>query len=181
MPAIPSLGDSSAQMQKVQETFPLPGNRKELVIAFERILNLGGVQKVVVDRTAPIKVTRLVMAPPSAGEVPEELQDDDIVSAARNVEMEEFSFIENLSPFEYLYHAFHTLSLRKLKARTMVVASITALQKWLKANYVSEVYGIEVREHKEIPEGVLLLVATGADDPETIVFSLKLEMTERKA
>lgn len=181
MPAIPSLGDTSASMRKVQESFPLPASRKEIIVAFERILNLGGVQKVVVELSAPIKVTRLVVALPDAGEVPEELQDDDIVSAARNVEMEEFSFIENLSPFEYLYHAFHALSLRKLRAKAMVVASITALQKWLKANYVSEVYGIDVREHKEIPEGVLLLVATGADDPETIVFSLKLEMTERKA
>lgn len=181
MPAIPSLGDSSAQMQKVQETFPLPNNRKDLVIAFERILNLGGVQKVVVDRTAPIKVTRLVMAPPNTDDIPEEIQDDDIVSAARNVEMEEFFFTETLSPFEYLFRAFQQLSARKLKARTVVVSSISALQKWLKSPVVSEVFGVEVRAHKEIPDGILLLVAASADDLETIAFSLKLEMSERKA
>lgn len=181
MPAIPSLGDSSASMRKVQESFPLPSSRKEIVTAFERILNLGGVQKVVVELSAPIKVTRLVMAPPDAGEVPEELQDDDIVSAARNVEMEEFFFTEVLSPFEYLFRAFHQLSAKKLKARTVVVNNMKGLQKWLGSPPLSEVFGVEVRAHKEIPDGILLLVAASAEDLETVTFSLKLEMNERKA
>lgn len=181
MPAIPSLGDASATMRKVQESFPLPTSRKEIIVAFERILNLGGVQKVVVELSTPIKVTRLMVAPPDAGDVPEELQDDDIVSAARNVEMEEFFFSEVLSPYEYLFRAFQQLSARKLKARTVVVNSVPALQKWLKSTVVSEVFGVEVRAHKEIPDGILLLVAAPADDLETIAFSLKLEMSERKA
>lgn len=181
MPAIQSLGDSSASMRKIQESFPLPNSRKELIVAFERILNLGGVQKVVVELSAPIKVTRLMMAPPDTEEVPEEIQDDDIVSAARNAEMEEFFFTETLSPFEYLFRAFHQLSSRKLRARTVVVNNLPALKTWLKTQYVSEVFGVEVRAHKEIPDGIMLLVAASADDLETITFSLKLEMTERKA
>lgn len=179
---IPSIGDSPVFLvKKQQETYPLPKTRKEVLAAFERILNLGGVQKVVVELGSPIKVTRTVAA---GSEVPEELQDDDLVAAARNAPMEEFIFSETLHPTNYLFRAFHFLSQRKLRARSMVANSYGSLREWLgvdKSFDISEVFGIEAKTHKEIPDGTLLIVATPIDDPDVVTFSLRLEMNlERK-
>lgn len=182
MANLPSLGDSpSVPMVKIHETFPLPKSRKELVTAFEHILNLGAVSKVVVELGSPIKVTRLVKTPTESDEVPEELQDDDIVSAARNAEMEDF-FIADLLPANYLLQAFHVLSKKKLKAKTMVVNNLQALRSWLelgKGFDVSEIFGVGTVSHKEIPDGVLLLVASPADDVDLVSFSLRLEMEKK--
>lgn len=181
MANIPSLGDSLSSMKKVQETFPLPKSRKEIVTAFERILNLGGVHRVIVELGSPIKVVRLA----TAGEdVPEELQDDDLVSAARNAPMEEFVFSESLLPTNYLLRAFSFLSHRHLKAKAAIVNSYAPLSEWLgvdKTFDVSTLFGVDVKTHKEIPDGVLLMVATSADDPEVVTFSLKLEMSKEKS
>jgi hypothetical protein len=181
MSSVPSIGDSpTIPLKKVQESFPLPKTRKEVVAAFERILNLGGVHRVVVELGAPIKVVRVAEA---GAEVPEELQDDDLVSAARNAPMEEFVFSENILPTNYLFRAFHLLTQRRLKATSMVVNSYASMKEWLavdKTFDVSEVFGIPVKTHKEIPDGVLLVVAAPLDDPEVVTFSLRLEMSQEK-
>lgn len=182
MANIQSLGDSpSVSLAKIQETFPLPKSRKEMVTAFEHILSLGGVQRVVVEFGAPIKVTRLVKPPTESEEVPEELQDDDVMSAARNAEMEDF-FIEGLVPTDYLLRAFFSLSGRKLKAKALLVNNLPALREWLglaKGFDVSEVFGVGTVTHKEIPDGVLLLVASPVDDVDLVAFSLRLEMEKK--
>lgn len=179
--SLPSIGDSpSVPMKKLQETYPLPKTRREVVSAFERILNLGGVHRVVVELGSPIKVVRLAEA---SADVPEELQDDDLVSAARNAPMEEFVFSESLLPMDYLFRAFHLLTQRRLKAVYMVVNSYASMREWLsveKAFDISEVFGVSVKTHKEIPDGVLLMVAAPLDDVDVVSFSLRLEMTQEK-
>ena len=181
MSPIPSIGDSpSVPLKKKQETYPLPKTRREVVTAFERILNLGGVFRVVVELGSPIKVVRL--ASPDE-DVPEELQDDDLVSAARNAPMEEYLLAEGTPAPSYLLRAFGVLSNRKLKARAMVVNNYVSLKDWLgvdKSFDVSEVFGVEVKTHKEIPDGVLLIVATALDDADVVTFSLRLEMGMEK-
>ena len=183
MAEIPSLGDSpTVSMKKVQETYPLPKSRKEIVTAFERILNLGGVQRVVIEYGSAVKVTRLVKPETESEDVPEELQDDDIVSAARNAPMEEFIFSESILPTNYLLRAFHLLSQRKLRARTLVVNNTNTLRVWLgleKGFDLSEIFGVQTVANKEIPEGVLLMVASPADDVDLVSFSLRLEMSEK--
>lgn len=179
---LPSLGDSTTvKTVKTQETFPLPKNRKEIISAFERILNLGGVQKVTVELGSPIKVIRLAEA---GAEVPEELQDDDLLSAVRNNEMEEFVFTESLLPANYLFRAFHLLSQKRLRAMAVIVNNTLTLKQWLgveKAFDIADLFGVPVRPHKEMPDDGLLLVAEQPDNPETVVFSLRLEMSiERK-
>lgn len=181
MSPVPSIGDSpSPTLKKLQETYPLPKTRKGVVSEFERILNLGGVHRVVVELGSPIKVIRMAEA---GAEVPEELQDDDLVSAARNAPMEEFVFAENILPTNYLFRAFHLLSQRRLKATAMVVNSYASLSSWLgvdKSFDVSEVFGVPVKTHKEIPDGVLLVVSAPFDDQEVVTFSLRLEMSQER-
>ena len=178
---IPSIGDSPVvSLKKHQETYPLPKTRKEVIAAFERILNLGGVHKVVIELGAPIKVVRLAEA---GAEVPEELQDDDLVSAARNAPMEEFVFSESILPTNYLFRAFSLLSGRRLRAKSFVVNNFTTLKEWLgvdKTFDVGEIFGVEVAAHKEIPDGTLLLVATPIDELDLVTFSLRLELNLEK-
>lgn len=174
---IPSLGDATpAKLVKVRETFPLPKGRKEVLAAVERILNLGGVQKITVELGSPIKVTRAVEP---GSEAPEELQDDDLMAAVRNTQMEEFVFAEPLLPTNYLFRAFHLLSQRRLQSMAMVVNSTATLKKWLgveKAFDLVELFGVPVRTHKEMPDDGLLMVAAHPDDMDTVAFSLKLAM-----
>lgn len=178
---IPSIGDSPVSaLRKVQESYPLPKSRREVVTAFERILNLGGVHRIIVELGSPIKVTRLATA---TEEVPEELQDDDLVSAARNAPMEEFIFSENVLPTNYLFRAFHVLSQKRLKAGAVVVNNLSSLREWLgvdKVFDVSQVFGVKTAAHKEIPDDVLLLVAGPVDEPDLVSFSLRLELTVGK-
>ena len=97
--------------------------------------------------------------------------------------MEEFVFAESILPTNYLFRAFHLLTQRRLKATSMVVNNYTSMREWLgvdKSFDVSEVFGVPVKTHKEIPDGVLLVVAAPIDDPETVTFSLRLEMSQEK-
>jgi hypothetical protein len=174
---IPSLGDETpVKLVKVRETFPLPKGRKAILSAVERIMNLGGVLKITVEFGSPIKVTRAVE--PGA-EPPEELQDDDLMAAVRNSEMEEFVFTEPLLPTNYLFRAFHLLSQRRLQSMAVVVNNVATLKKWLvveRAFDLVELFGVPVRTHKEMPDDGLLIVAARPDDMDTVAFSLKLAM-----
>jgi hypothetical protein len=151
-----------------------------VVTAFERILNLGGVQKVTIELGLPIKVVRLAESGP---EVPEDIQDDDLVSAARNAPMEEFVFPEELPPTVYLFRAFRLLSSKRLRGKGMVVNSLTTLREWFRVDAdfdLSEVFGVPVTVHKEIPDGALLFVASPIDDADLVSFSLRLELPVEK-
>ena len=97
--------------------------------------------------------------------------------------MEEFVFSESLLPTGYLFRAFHLLTQRRLKAVYMVVNNYTSMREWLvvdKAFDISEVFGVPVKTHKEIPDGVLLVVAAPIDDADVVSFSLRLEMNQEK-
>jgi hypothetical protein len=173
----------------VVENLPLPSGRKEIVAAIERALNLGGVIRLLLEYNKPLKVWRNVRKD-EMPEAPEELVDSDILSAARNAEMEDLAIrqsygkeIEKLSGLEVLLHAFSTLSRRKLKPRALMIHLPGELRAWLKvdANFdVSELFGVEVITHKQVPDNVALLVATTWDDPDTVVYSLRLEMFTSK-
>lgn len=178
-----SLGDAQdTPLKKIQENFPLPTSRKEIVTAFERILNLGRVQRVLVQLDSPIRVTRFVEDKKVDTEGPEELPEDDVIEAAMNSKMEILPF-ENVPPTVYLFRAFAVLSHKKLKARTMVVNNFASLLMWLGLSAdadVSSIFGIETMTSKTMPDDALLLVATPADDPDLVVFSLRLEMSAEK-
>ena len=66
MAKLPSLGDSGTDHKLVLETYPLPGSRREVVTAIERILALGGVQRINIQLNQDIKVGRLVKSDPIA-------------------------------------------------------------------------------------------------------------------
>jgi hypothetical protein len=181
-----SLGESPTHI-RVSENFDTPGDRKGILSAIERILNLGGVQKLILELGKPIRVTRLVRKD-EMPEAPQELVDDDIYAAARNAEMENLvpkalPGKDRIGAYETLFCAFDTLARRRLKPKALLVHKYSELQAWLTVDAqhdVSEIFGIDVRPHKEIPDNVALLVATRWDDTDTVVFSLRLEIDSIK-
>jgi hypothetical protein len=172
----------------ITESHPNPGDRKAILSAIERILNLGGVMRLVLEYGKPFRVSRMVRKD-EMPEAPQELVDDDIYAAARNAEMEGFipkpvaGKREDMGAFEVLFCAFDTLYRRRLKPKAILVHQYSEMKSWLRVDSgqdVSEVFGVSVRPHKEIPDWTVLMVATAWDDPDTVIFSLRMEMDQPK-
>lgn len=171
----PSLGDLKPTYVRVQETHPLPDNRKGVVAKFEQILDLGGVQKVIVELGHPIRVDRLIVA----ASAPEEAQvpDDDILSAIRNQEVLEFP--PGKSAFEDLFKAFRLLANKKLQPALFLVHSLDELDSWLeleKFTHLRELYDVEVRQSPGVEEGTLLFIASDLEDIGAVALTLKMSM-----
>ena len=175
MPARPaSIGDSKAALKRIQEVFELPDTRSGVVSKFERILESGGVQKITIELGHPIKVERLVKAS-DAPEV-EELQDDDWLNAVRNGELQELD-PAGKDPFVYLFQAFHLLSQKRLKARIILIHSAKELKEWMGLDSfldVRELFGVEVREHPDVPDQTAILISSNPDESDVPTFSLRL-------
>lgn len=181
MPARPaSIGDSKVALKRIQEVFELPDTRSGVVSKFERILDSGGVQKVIIELGHPIKVERLVKAS-DAPEV-EELQDDDWLNSVRNGELQELD-PSGSEPFLYLFQAFHLLSQKRLKARIFLIHSTKELKEWLGLDSfldVRELYGVEVKEHPDVPDNTAILISANQDESDVPTFSLRLVFEKSK-
>jgi hypothetical protein len=169
-----SIGDSKTPLKRIQEVFDLPDTRAGVVAKFERILESGGVQKIVIELGHPIRVERLVKAS-DAPDV-EELRDDDWLNAVRNGELQEFD-PAGVSPYVYLFRAFHLLSQKRLKARIILIHSTKELKEWMGLDSfidVRELFGVEVLEHPDVPDQTAILISSNPDETDVPVFSLRL-------
>lgn len=159
------------------ETHPLPQSRPERLAAIDSILSPGGVQKLVLDISKGIVIHRLVKD--ELGTVPEEAINDDIMAAVRNTEMEELLLPDNISPYEVLLTACSSINAQRLKPKCFITKLKTDVKKWLGVGGLiaqHDLFCIPLIEHKEVPEGVMLLVATEEDDAEELALSIKFEM-----
>ena len=177
------LGDEPVNAYKtIHESFPLPeGGRKGLLALIERVLSVGGVQKLVLEFNKPIQLWRMVKKAEVSEEVPDELLDDDLMGAVRNSPMEEFVFSDlealKMSVYEYLFQAFALIDERHSVAKALMVSSQSEAQAWFGlTKKVTSAFGVAVIPHKEIPDGGALLVACQPDDPAVITFSLRLDV-----
>lgn len=172
--------EGSNRFTSIVEKFPIPetGGRRALVSTVEGIIKLNGVQKIVIELNKPIIVTRLV---DGSQEVPQELVNDDIMSAARNAEIQEFLSQDNELQFKYLYRAFSKLSEKRLQPKVFLTHKLKELEDWLNLELTSlELFGVEVLEHLELPEDTMLLIASTFNDPDMVTFSLKLDFQKTK-
>ena len=162
----PSLGDGQkADYVLSRMEVALPPNRREIVATVERLLNEGGVQKLVVEVNRPIQVTRLVDA--STSLPPEETPPDDFWGLVRNGRMEELKAGTELDPYRLLFTAFQSISLRKLKSKVLFIHSFAQLRSWLRvdANYpVDQVFGVDTAPNSDIPEDAVILAGTSYDE-----------------
>jgi len=171
-----SLGDSKIRYKLVQEVHPLPDSRKGLIGSVEQILNTGGVQKLVIEMNHPIRVDRLV----SASNIiePEELPEEDLLSAIRNGEVIEFQDASK-NPFETLFRAFQYLSKRKVRASTILIHKMSELNSWLgltKFEHLEDLFGIELHESNGVADQTALIVASDPEDFNVITLTLKVDL-----
>jgi hypothetical protein len=164
----------------MREEYPLPKSRQEVISAVGRILNLGGVQQLVIKLGEPIKVYRAVLA---NGDVPttlDELESQDLYDQVRNSPMESFEFkVKDQSGYEVIFLAFKRITNDRLVARSFIVSNVKMLRAWLGLMAMEDVetlYGVPCVVHADIPEDVLLLVATSLDKPEGVELTMRLEM-----
>lgn len=170
-----SLGDSPPRL--IHETYPLPRNRKDLIIAVEKILELGKVQKLVVEVGQPIKYSRI--SSENSG-VPEEAREKDLFSNIRQAEMIDLSGEKDVPFLSMLFKAFSALSARRLKPALLAVSNTKALRTSLGVDVLfdlSSVFGVPVSVLGDIPGDVILLCGTREDDDQ-ISLSLRLLLKE---
>lgn len=163
---LPSLGDvEKRDLVLTRSEVELPATRREIVAAFESILNQGGVQKVVVEIGRPISVSRLVdresaLAPP-------ELPPDDFWNQVRNGRMEEMTLFEKRDGFYHLFAAFSLVTIRKLRPRMLFCHDVAGVRSWLNLpdNHPMDwVFGIELTAKQDVPDDAVILAATPYDE-----------------
>lgn len=180
----PAIGDApEVQYKLIKESETLPDNRKAIVSTFEKILQRGGVQKVVVQLGKPIEVFRNVQKLEEDETVPEEVLEQDLFNAARNAEMTPFSPpSEEVHPLEYVRLAFGLFSRSRLKPKAFLIHQWKELFEWLGIDHTDagEIFGVPVYQHQEMPDRAMLFMASHFDDTEVVIQSLRMEMWERK-
>ncbi|TXH09036.1 MAG: hypothetical protein E6R04_09145 [Spirochaetes bacterium] len=180
MPNLPAIGDSRSKLQRIRQLFDLPLDRDSILKRFQSILELGGVQKVVVEIGHPIKVERLIRP---GDESPQELPEESDFGLAMSSEVVEHLMEADQNAFSYLFSAFQFISGRKSRPRSILVADMKALKKWLSVPsmvVLSEVFGVPVRVETQVPEDVLLLIAEDVESEGGGVFSIRLVMDFQK-
>jgi hypothetical protein len=165
-PRPPSIGDGEKAeyaLSRVEVT--LPSTRREVIATVERLLNEGGVQKLVVEVGRPIQVTRLVDK--SSMLPPEEAPPDDFWNQVRNGRMEEMQLLSNKDGLRHLFHAFQLITARKLRPKVLFIHDWTQLRNWLGVDDmfpVDVVFGIDAMIQKDIPEDAVILTGTSYDE-----------------
>lgn len=183
----PSIGDTEKAEYVLSRTeVPLPGTRREVVATVERLLNEGGVQKLVVEVGRPIQVSRLVDK--SSYLPPQETPPDDFWGLVRNGRIEELAVKSAWGDDAYkvLFHSFAAIATRKLKPKVLFVHHYDQLRKWLGVDDifpVEQIFGIEVALQRDVPEDAVILAATSydeADTTNTLGIRIPVEIAERK-
>ena len=180
MPNLPAIGDSRSKLHRIRQAFDLPLDRDSIIKRFQSILELGGVQRVVIELGHPIKVERLIRP---GEEAPQELPEESDFGLAMNSEVIEHLMEEDQNPFSYLFSAFQLISGRKSRPKALLIADMKALKKWLSVPsmvVLSEVFGVPVKVEAQVPEDVLLLIAEDVEDESAGIFSIRLVMDFQK-
>ncbi len=175
---IQSLGDSTPQSLKiVKEAIPLPSSRKEIVAAVGNILDMGKVQRVVIEVGQPIHFSRYVE---KALEDPSEVEPEDPFEAMANNEIEEFSPEKKYSIYELLFRAFAILKQKGASPEVVFISKIAALRKSLGVDAewdLGTLFGTTVVVSAQVPEGVIVLTGSRGDKK----FSLRMLIPSRNA
>lgn len=179
-PKILGLGEpsKSTDYRLVQSSYPLPTTRKGIISAVESILDMGGVQKLTVQVGQPIKFDRLVTEFEDGP--PQEFQDDDILAAVRNAEMDELDVPDSMGAFESLFRAFHLVSGRRFDPYLLIVKDFTTLRQWLNVDQlfdVTEVFGVRTVSSKQVPEGSMLLVSVRPESDNQISYTVRIPVS----
>jgi hypothetical protein len=180
-----SLGDvDQKSLRLVKNVLDMPkAGRPALVHAFEEIIGMGRVQKVVVEVGCPITFWRLVEKDEGAvgfPEIPEEVVNEDLYAAVRSAKIEEFPVEKAESIYFYLMSVFSYLSDRDLVVKSFLVADAAKFCGMVNSPTRSDLFGIPIAVHGDVPEDVLLVAATERENTDQITLSLRLELISKE-
>jgi hypothetical protein len=169
--------------RRMTEDFPLPSTREKIVELVKLVLNMGGVQRLVIDAHQGKMIARRAVKNEEAqmpGFPTELLEQEDLFASARNAEMRELD-TRGYPPLAVLFRAFHLITQPGLEPRAFVVNTLDELRRWLGLDELFDLralYGVEVVESRNMPPESLLLVAhnPAAEDPDRVVFSLRMSL-----
>jgi hypothetical protein len=159
----------------VKEVYDLPKTRSERIMAIEKILESGGVQRLTMDADEGITVRRAIKR--TAEDGPEE-DKTDLLEQALSCPMEEFPGV-GVDPLMYILRAFVVLKSRGARPLHIIVSNPQTLREWAKIDQmvdVSELFAVPVLVHNDVPDDVLLLVGHAKGDTEVVAFTAKLIM-----
>jgi hypothetical protein len=174
--AATELGAAEApKMHAVTESVPLPTNRKDLVQLFQKILELGRVQKVIVEIGHPVLFKRLVAEEDITEETMKEWDPLDEVRAGDLSELP----AADLSPMETAMAAFGLLEENQAIPSALLVGDEPAFRKWfgLKTN---SFFGLQVMPSQGLMAESAILAGVDPEEPDNIKFSVRFTFQETK-
>lgn len=181
MADIPGIGQDKPDLKVVKEEYPLPGNRKEVLIACENILKKNGVKKLVIELGQPIRVERYVKY--DAVGPSQEIIEDDLYFAVRNADIEVYvpgGPDEPIDGLRAMFYLFNKARSRGLVPKAILVNNYEAFYKWLDIRDIKaeSAFGVDIAFHKEVPEDVLLFVCSKSDEPDVIAVTFQTNMEQ---
>jgi hypothetical protein len=179
-----SLGDVDQKSLKlVKNILDMPkAGRPALVHAFEEIINMGKVQKVVVEVGRPLTFWRLVEKDEAINfpEIPEEVVNEDLYAAVRASKIDEFPLSKIDSIYFYIMEAFSYLSDRDLVVKSFLVTDAAKFCGMMNSPSRGNLFGVPLVAHGDVPEDVLLIAATEKENTDQITLSLRLELAAKE-
>lgn len=173
--------------RKIVESFEVPKRpgatrdekRKAIVTEVERILNLGGVDRLLVVSKGPsIQVERFVLndgIPSPPMEVA-----DDLYAASRNAPVEDVAVALNATALETFFRACALLTQKRLKPKALLVKSKHDLRRALVVDQffpLDEVNCVPVQENAALPSETALLCASPDDGTfELVTLSVRIPL-----
>jgi len=162
----------------VEDSVPLSGTDTEAVLAaIKQALDKGSVLSLTVKASEPaIRFQRI--ATPEEAEAKSQLSYHDII---RSKPMEEYSYSNELSPYEQIFDMFSIVEDAGFVPAVMISGrNVIELRKWLKRlpRRAKTVYGATLIISDQIPEDNLILCGCREYniDPESIEFSVKMTL-----
>lgn len=180
-PQTASLGDEEKpEYILVKDQVPLPKGRNEKIEAFRGILQLGGVQKVVLEVGKPITFFR-VMQEDKEAEIPPANAFDPIelvrLGDVANVEVPELESLTSEIPLTVLFHAFNQIILHGAVPGFFVASSPKILAKWLsKLLSKDTLFGLEIKKSFTIPDDAVFLAGVSAEDTDVVRYTVRIPL-----
>lgn len=150
-------------------------DRPKLLELIGQSLGLGRVQKITIEADKPVQIERLV---PMEANVPTKSARA-LLDAARNADMQELTVKKGTDNLRSFFNAYTIINNQGLKPIAVIVNSIADFKIWLgipKAVLVTKFYGVELLEDPEMPSFAALVAAATDDDPNSVVYSLRVPL-----
>ena len=182
-----SLGETAAKKLKlIRHTVPLPGDRAGIIAKFAELINLGLVQKILVQVGDDIIIERFVDSEAVIdGTLPILTELEDLMAEIRNGEMIELEELDRPTEgLNQLFHAFKHFDADGFKPTAIIIPRYDIFAKWVDINDedygVDTVLGYPVYESKELTDDTVLVTGTSPTGTFTVRLTMEFKKEKKK-